>query len=137
MKCFTCGTEMVSTTGGWYCPKCQQSVNVCGFTAERTNRDVLTPAPSSCDLPLPQAFGQQRGWICPLCGRALAPWVSMCPCTSSEISYGTDTDSGSSKTVDELEELFRLNDIRVAEMINFSKEWEEGQQKDRKENDDI
>ena len=137
MKCFTCGTEMVSTTGGWYCPKCQQSVNVCGFTAEWTNRDVLTPAPSSCDLPLPQAFGQQRGWICPICGRALAPWVSMCPCTSSKNSYGTDTDSGSSKTVEELEELFRLNDTRVAEMINFSKEWEEEQQKDRKENDDI
>ena len=21
-----------------------------------------------------------EGWICPICGRALAPWVSECPC---------------------------------------------------------
>lgn len=22
----------------------------------------------------------KEGWICPKCGRALAPWVSECPC---------------------------------------------------------
>lgn len=22
----------------------------------------------------------ERGWICPICGRALAPWMSECPC---------------------------------------------------------
>lgn len=21
-----------------------------------------------------------KGWICPICGRGLAPWVSECPC---------------------------------------------------------
>ena len=22
----------------------------------------------------------QRGWICPVCGSGLAPWVDKCPC---------------------------------------------------------
>ena len=47
---------------------------------------------SSCDMPAPQGFGQQ-GWICPVCGRGLAPWVSVCPCMSKgwEITCGTTT----------------------------------------------
>lgn len=23
---------------------------------------------------------RQYGWVCPLCGRANAPWISQCPC---------------------------------------------------------
>lgn len=23
---------------------------------------------------------RQYGWVCPLCGRANAPWLSQCPC---------------------------------------------------------
>ena len=23
---------------------------------------------------------KQYGWVCPLCGRANAPWISQCPC---------------------------------------------------------
>jgi hypothetical protein len=35
---------------------------------------------SNCDMPLPQGFGKQEGWICPVCGRGVAPWVDVCPC---------------------------------------------------------
>ena len=26
-----------------------------------------------------------EGWICPKCGRALAPWMSECPCNYTKI----------------------------------------------------
>lgn len=69
MKCLRCGKEMISTTGGnEYCPKCSFSVN------------DLVYRPSNCDMPLPQGFGKQEGWICPVCGRGVAPWVDYCPC---------------------------------------------------------
>ena len=35
-----------------------------------------------------------EGWICPKCGRALAPWVSECPCykeQATEFVTGTQT----------------------------------------------
>lgn len=36
----------------------------------------------------PKEWGQIRptGWICPLCGRALSPWTSCCPCFPGRIN---------------------------------------------------
>lgn len=37
-----------------------------------------------------------EGWICPKCGRGLAPWVSECPCykeQATEFVTGTQTSS--------------------------------------------
>ena len=82
MQCARCGKEMTNTTGGNYtCPHCGFSIN------------DLVYRQSNCDFPIPQEFGQQ-GWICPVCGRGLAPWVSFCPCQGSEIkvTYGTKTE---------------------------------------------
>lgn len=31
-----------------------------------------------------------EGWICPKCGRALAPWVSECPCYIQPVSTTTN-----------------------------------------------
>lgn len=79
MNCMQCGAEMINTTGGnYYCPKCGAGIN------------DLVYRPSNCDMPMPQGFGEQ-GWICPVCGRGLAPWVNFCPCQGSEIkiTYGT------------------------------------------------
>lgn len=79
MKCLRCGREMVSTTGGnENCPRCGFAVN------------DLVLRPSNCDMPLPEGFGKSTGWICPVCGRGLAPWTSFCPCkgSGSQITYG-------------------------------------------------
>ena len=79
MRCAVCGNEMKNTIGGnYYCPICGHAMN------DLVNR------PSNCDMPMPQGFGEQ-GWICPVCGRGLAPWMSFCPCQGSEIkiTYGT------------------------------------------------
>ena len=112
MRCMICGSEMKSTSGGNYiCPGCNHSIN------------DLVYRPSNCDMPWTQGFGQQ-GWICPVCGKGLAPWVSVCPCMTKElkITYGTDTttDDYAKK---ELERLLALNDERVAEMISFQEEF--------------
>ena len=69
MQCIRCGKEMENTTGGnYHCPSCSFAVN-----------DLLY-RPSNCDIPMPQGFGEQKGWICPVCGRGVAPWMNWCPC---------------------------------------------------------
>ena len=80
-KCWICGKEMVNTLGGnYHCPTCGTGVNDLVFR------------PSNCDIPTPQGFGKQEGWICPVCGRGLSPWTSFCPCQSDfKITYGTGT----------------------------------------------
>lgn len=81
MQCIRCGREMVNTTGGnYHCQSCNMAVN------------DLVYRPSEWK-PFPQDFGKQEGWICPVCGRGLAPWVDYCPCQGSEmkITYGTST----------------------------------------------
>lgn len=60
---------------------------------EFKERNNMKYKPSNCDMPLPQGFGKQEGWICPVCGRGVAPWTSFCPCQSDwKITYGTSTD---------------------------------------------
>ena len=82
MNCTICGKQMNYTGfGNYHCQECGHAMN------DLVNR------PSNCDMPMPQGFGKQEGWICPVCGRGLAPWTSFCPCQGSEIkiTYGTST----------------------------------------------
>jgi primosomal protein N' len=80
------------------------------------NNYQVTNNPSNCDMPLPQGFGKQEGWICPVCGRGVSPWVDFCPCQSDwKITYGTGTATNN----EELNRLFELNNKRVDEMIAF------------------
>lgn len=111
MQCIRCGKEMVNTTGGnYHCPSCGHAV------------DDLVYRPSNCDIPMPNGFGEQKGWICPVCGRGVAPWVNYCPCQSIEnIASGT----GTMNVDEELDWLFELNHERVAEMIRFQEEFKE------------
>ena len=83
MQCIRCGKEMFtsSTNGDNICFECKNSYN-----------NYHIHIPNNCDIPMPQGFGKQEGWICPVCGRGLAPWTSFCPCQSDwKITYGTST----------------------------------------------
>lgn len=78
MQCVRCGKELVTSDASHngYCLTCRMQMN----------------GPSACELPLPHGFGKQEGWICPVCGRGVAPWMSFCPCQSDwKITYGTAT----------------------------------------------
>ena len=77
--CAKCGGYFSVTKQTAFCPEC-----------ERSNMNQV----SNCDIPMPQGFGKQEGWICPVCGRGVAPWVDYCSCQGSEmkITYGTSTD---------------------------------------------
>jgi hypothetical protein len=72
---------MVSTTGGnYHCPSCNAAV------------DDSVYRPSEWKSFPHEGFGEQKGWICPVCGRGVAPWTSFCPCQSDfKITYGTST----------------------------------------------
>ena len=108
MNCTICGKKMNYTGFGNYC--CQE----CGHAM-----NDLVNRPSEWK-PVPQDFGKQEGWICPVCGRGMAPWVDYCPCQSDwKITYGTGT--GGANT--ELNKLFELNDARVSEIIEFNKKY--------------
>lgn len=112
MKCLHCGKEMINTVGGCYhCPTCGFGVDDC----------VLRTVAPIEDIPTPQGFGKQEGWICPVCGRGVAPWVDYCPCQGSElkITYGTRTVTDN----EELNRLFELNNKRVDEMIAFQEKY--------------
>lgn len=84
MKCTKCGKTFASHTDGpEICWECYM---------KDINSYMATIKPSNCDMPLPQGFGKQEGWICPVCGRGVAPWVDVCPCQGNwEITYGTVT----------------------------------------------
>lgn len=73
-NCVKCGRYFETSKQTDYCSECERSKIV------------------TSDMPLPQGFGKQEGWICPVCGRGLSPWTSFCPCQSDfKITYGTST----------------------------------------------
>ena len=99
MKCIRCGKEMVNTIGGNYtCPSCNFAVN------------DLMYRPSNCDMPLPQGFGEQKGWICPVCGRGVAPWTSFCPCQiNRDITWVSGTGTYTNLELKEFEKYANTN----------------------------
>ena len=84
MRCIVCGKAMETSSAGTYrCYNCGHAVSDCGYT------------PSNCDIPMPQGFGEQKGWICPVCGRGVAPWADYCLCRQDAgvINVTTTTES--------------------------------------------
>lgn len=100
MQCIRCGKEMANTTGGnYHCPSCNVAVN------------DLVYRPSEWK-PFPhEGFGEQKGWLCPVCGRGVAPWVDYCPCQSDlKITYGTSMETIDPFTYKEYQEILdRVN----------------------------
>lgn len=90
MHCTICGMKMDKTGAGSYrCPECGHAMN------------DLVHRPSNCDIPMPQGFGEQKGWICPVCGRGMAPWASSCPCQiNKSITWATGTGTGTYTNLD-------------------------------------
>ena len=68
MKCTKCGKTFASHTDGpEICFNCyMKDIN----NYQGTNNS------SNCDMPLHQDFSKKEGWICPVCGRGVAPWMS-------------------------------------------------------------
>ena len=80
--CAKCGGYFSVTKQTAFCPECEKS-NV-----------------SNCNIPVPQGFGEQKGWICPACGRGVAPWASYCPCQiDRNITYASGTGTVSNNLV--------------------------------------
>lgn len=70
MICPKCGKELTNTLGGCYiCKNCDLAINDLVY---RPVKDDLDLAEEDDTLP--------KGWICPKCGKCLAPWVSKCNC---------------------------------------------------------
>lgn len=99
MRCLICGTEMKNTTGGNYdCPNCGH------MSMGQLN------TPSNCDIPMPQGFGKQEGWICPVCGRGVAPWVDCCPCQiNRNITWASGTGTYTNLDAKEFEKYATTN----------------------------
>ena len=99
MQCIRCGKEMQNTTGGnYHCPSCNTVVN------------DLVYRPSEWK-PFPhEGFGEQKGWICPVCGRGVAPWVDYCPCQINRgITYASGTGTYTNLDLKEFEKYATTN----------------------------
>ena len=107
MNCIICGKKMRPTTGGNY--ECY----TCGVMSTG-----LLNNPSNCDIPMPQGFGEQKGWICPVCGRGLAPWADYCPCQSDfKITYETNIGINGFASIDETMQWIKEHTDQITEEL--------------------
>ena len=99
MRCMVCGTTMKHTVGGNYdCPNC----------GHMAMGQLNTPL--NCDIPMPQGFGENKGWICPVCGRGIAPWVDYCSCQiNRNIVWATGTGTYTNPNLKEYDEYAKTN----------------------------
>ena len=64
-KCISCGKELMTGDGlGHECWDCKNKKE----SQKQSNAGLA-------------------GWICPVCGRGLSPYTSVCPCVQSTIKF--------------------------------------------------
>lgn len=69
-QCFNCGrTDPPVETFFYYNEMTEESGWLCKECFERYKIDVKN--------------NSMVGWVCPVCGRGLSPWISYCPCKVS------------------------------------------------------
>ena len=88
MQCVKCGKETENNSN---------SFEICWDCYLKDYNDYVKSnfpecSVSNCDIPMPRGFGEQKGWICPVCGRGVAPWVDYCPCQiNRDVTFATGT----------------------------------------------
>ena len=60
----------------WFEPSYTDPLNV--LTEVRDRLKALPSAQPEQQIP------QMRGWVCPVCGRGLSPYTSVCPCNNGK-----------------------------------------------------
>jgi hypothetical protein len=68
MKCFFCETDVESWEGNpkhAVCPKC---LKILKETFTQDKEEYSAPA------------AVRAGWVCPVCGRGVSPYLETCPC---------------------------------------------------------
>lgn len=61
-----------------YCPQCGGVVSGIGDFTSLCTCQRFTGVPARYE---PAVIDEkQHGWVCPVCGTGIAPWVPTCPC---------------------------------------------------------
>ena len=84
MKCLRCSGKMYYNSDGhiWEC-------DMCGLTID----DLTYRVRDNNTIKRPEKV--ETGWICPKCGRGVAPWQSYCDCNNN-YQYKIGFDCGES-----------------------------------------
>jgi len=55
-----------------------------GFMEMYTDDDAVEAIEGLPSAQPEQRIPQMRGWVCPVCGRGLSPYTSVCPCNNGK-----------------------------------------------------
>jgi uncharacterized OB-fold protein len=68
-------------------------------------------------------MGAMQGWQCPVCGKVLAPFMTMCPCNGNQQSVTTTTTGTVNVTLDYKEIEKAINEAQTKKQAKAFEEW--------------